>query len=320
MTEKKVNKLPAPTWNWLKMNEAALSVPEALEKIAPSSDDGVLRFSVRQGENVFFENEIRAREGEEKTIIMEYTSQGADENGGESAAGFFGIKTNVILEKGSRVHLVKIQMLNGNFTRHDQTLAKISDDAEFRFTQIELGGAKNFVEMIADLDGEKSSLKSDISYYCADGQELDINFVANQRGKKSQSLMNSFGTLGDGAKKTFRGTIDFKRGAAASNGSELEEVLLLSENVANKSIPLILCGEEDVSGDHGATIGSVSDEMLFYMNSRGIEKSAAEEMMARAKVMRTAALIPSESCLEKIESFLDKIFSRKNAEAIRERP
>ena len=319
MPEKKVNKLPAPTWNWLKMNDAVISVPEPLEKIAPISEGGILHFSARAGESVFFENEIRAGENEEKTIIMDYTSQDADENGGEknveSAAGFFGIKTRVVLEKGARVHLVKIQMLDGDFTRHDQTFAEISDGAEFRFTQIELGGAKNFVEMVADLDGEKSYLKSDISYYCADGQELDINFVANQRGKKSQSLMNTFGTLGSGAKKTFRGTIDFKRGCAASSGSELEETLLLSENVVNKSIPLILCGEEDVSGDHGATIGSVSDEMLFYMNSRGIKKSAAEELMARAKVMRTAALIPNGSCVEKIEKFLDEIFSKKNAEA-----
>lgn len=314
MTEKIVNTLPAPTWNFLKMNSAKISVPDSLKKIEGEAKDGSLHFSVRPGENVFFENEIHAREGEEKTIIMDYTSQGADE-GGENAAGFFGIKTRVFLEKGARVHLVKIQMLGKNFTRHDQTFAKISDGAEFRFTQIELGGAKNFVEMISDLDGEKSNLKSDISYYCADGQEIDINFVANQRGKKTGSLMNSFGTLGDGAKKTFRGTIDFKRGASESKGSELEEVLLLSENVVNKSIPLILCGEEDVSGDHGATIGSVSDEILFYLNSRGIKKSAAEEMMARAKVMRTAALIPNDSCIEKIEKFLDGIFSKQNAEA-----
>lgn len=313
MTREIANKLPAPTWNWLKMNAAEISVPESLKKIEGEPKDGVLHFSARPGENVFFENEIRAREGEEKTIIMDYTSQDASEENG--AAGFFGIKTRVILEKDSRVHLVKIQMLGKNFTRRDKTFAKISDGAEFRFTQIELGGAKNFVEMIADLDGENSRLKSDISYYCADGQELDINFVANQRGKKSRSLMNSFGSLAGGAKKTFRGTIDFKRGSSASSGSELEEVLLLSENVVNKSIPLILCGEEDVSGDHGATIGSVSDEIFFYMNSRGIGKSAAEEMLARAKVMRTAALIPNESCVEKIENFLDKIFSGKSAEA-----
>ncbi len=115
MTEKKVNKLPAPTWNWLKMNDAVISVPEPLEKIAPISEGGILHFSARAGESVFFENEIRAGENEEKTIIMDYTSQDADENGGEknveSAAGFFGIKTRVVLEKGARVHLVKIQML-----------------------------------------------------------------------------------------------------------------------------------------------------------------------------------------------------------------
>lgn len=314
MTEKIVNTLPVPTWNYLKMNAAKISVPEPLTHISGEHKDGALHFSVRAGENAFFENEIRARAGEEKIVIMDYTSQGADGSSGADAAGFFGIKTRVILEQGARIHLVKIQMLGSNFTHLDQTFATLSDGARFQFTQIELGGANNFVEMISDLDGEKSHVKSDFSYYCADGQELDANFVANQRGKKSQSVMNSFGTLGNGAKKTFRGTIDFKRGAAASSGSELEETLLLSENVVNKSIPLILCGEEDVSGDHGATIGGVPEEIFFYLNSRGIGKAAAEELMARAKVMRTAALIPNGACVERIEHFMEGIFSRKSAE------
>ena len=66
---------------------------------------------------------------------------------------------------------------------------------------------------------------------------------------------------------------------------------MLSPDVVNKSIPLILCDEEDVQGEHGATIGRLDENVLFYMNARGISAEQAQKMMARAKIARVAALI-----------------------------
>ncbi len=45
--------------------------------------------------------------------------------------------------------------------------------------------------------------------------------------------------------------------------------LLLGEDVVNRTIPLILCAEEDVEGNHGASIGQLDEDILFYMNSEG---------------------------------------------------
>ena len=80
------------------------------------------------------------------------------------------------------------------------------------------------------------------------------------------------GVLRDSSQKTFRGTIDFKTGSSGAVGAETEDVLLLGETVVNKTVPLILCAEEDVKGSHGATIGQLDEEMLFYLGSRGISE------------------------------------------------
>ena len=88
----------------------------------------------------------------------------------------------------------------------------------------------------------------------------------------------------DGAKKIFRGTIDFKTGSAGSVGNEKETVLLLGDDVVNKTVPLILCAEENVVGNHGATIGQLDDDTLFYFESRGIAKAQAEHILARAAI------------------------------------
>ena len=92
------------------------------------------------------------------------------------------------------------------------------------------------------------------------------------------------GTLKDEAEKTFRGTIDFKNGSSQSVGAETENVLLLGDNVVNKTIPVILCAEEDVEGSHGATIGELDEETMFYFASRGIDQELAEDIMPKGKM------------------------------------
>ena len=69
---------------------------------------------------------------------------------------------------------------------------------------------------------------------------------------------------------------------------------------------MILCDEEDVSGTHGASIGRLSADELFYMQSRGISEEEARQMMSRAKITAVAHLIPLQSVQEEIESFLTR--------------
>lgn len=81
------------------------------------------------------------------------------------------------------------------------------------------------------------------------------------------------GALRDGAKKIFRGTIDFKTGASDSVGNELENVLMLGDDVENKTVPVILCSEENVVGNHGATIGELDEDTMFYLPAAESTKS-----------------------------------------------
>ena len=136
----------------------------------------------------------------------------------------------------------------------------------------------------------------------------DMNYVVNHYGKKSECKMSVKGTLKDSSQKTYRGTIDFKNGCSGAIGDEQEDTLLLSPTVVNKSLPVILCDEEDVSGEHGATIGRLSEEVLFYMKSRGIAKNVAENIIARAKIQSVVSLIPDEQTVELIQKYMDGVF------------
>lgn len=132
-----------------------------------------------------------------------------------------------------------------------------------------------------------------------------MNYTALHEGRRTQSGINASGVLRDKAFKLFRGTIDFRRGAAQASGSEKEDVLLMDDGVVNRTIPLILCGEDDVEGDHGATVGRLDDRLLFYLESRGLNREDAYEMMARARVVAVAARIPDERTRRGVERWLN---------------
>lgn len=242
-----------------------------------------------------------AEENSRLTVVIESKS---DRNSG----GLFALRTEIYAAPYSEVHVVKVQTLSDIFTHVDDTKIFADDGASVEITHVILGSAKTFMGLAADLKGYRSSFHSDMGYFCRNGQEFDMNCLVNHFGKKTSSEMLVFGSLEGNAKKTYRGTIDLKNGAKGAVGVEQEDVLLLSENAVNNSIPVILCTEEDVAGEHGATIGRLGDEVLFYMESRGIGQKAAENLMARAKVQRVANRIPEGRTKEETDAFMDELF------------
>ena len=258
----------------------------------------ILRFELADGKSHVSQQVIVAEPDSSVTVILDYTSA-------PDADGFQAVQTKLWAKENARIHLVKVNLLGSRYTQLDDTAALCEDGALIDITQIELGGAKTYAGVGATLAGCKSCFKSDTAYHCHGSQLLDMNHAVWHKGISTDTKMSVKGVVADDSVKIYRGTIDFQRGCAGATGDEQEETLLLSPTAVNKSIPMILCDEEDVSGTHGATIGRLSADELFYMQSRGISEEEAKRMMSRAKIAAVAHLIPAENIVAEIESFID---------------
>ena len=161
-------------------------------------------------------------------------------------------------------------------------------------TQILMGRGDLYSDNDTELVGDGSHYSAQIGYLGRGSQTIDVNVVVNHYGKNTECEIDTSGALKDAAKKVFRGTIDFKTGSSNSVGNEKETVLMLGDDVVNKTVPLILCAEENVVGNHGATIGELDDETLFYFESRGISRAQAENILARASIERFARTVDDE--------------------------
>lgn len=216
------------------------------------------------------------------------------------------IRTRIIAEENAKVSVIKVQLCGKNVNQIDDTAFICNDKAEAKFIQIELGAGHVDSGLHTTLSGYKSSFKSAVGYLCQENQYLDMNHMVYHYGAKSECKMKVNGTLKDESTKVYRGVIDFKKGCSGAKGNELEETLILNPKAVNKSLPVILCDEEDVEGTHGASIGRLSNDILFYMQTRGISQEEAEKLMARAKIQAVADLIPNDDIKNKIEEFLNK--------------
>ena len=242
---------------------------------------------------------VRAHKNSEITMIQDFASN-------KEAAGQAAVSTRLYLEEGAKIRLIQVQRLGREVTFLNDIGALCEENASLEVIQLILGGKNTYLGCKTTLQGRESSVNTDTAYIVEGDGRLDMNYVALHEGKKTQSNMQAGGVLRDHAFKLYRGTIDFKWGAKGAVGNEKEDVLLLSNEVVNQTIPLILCAEEDVEGNHGATIGKLDDELLFYLESRGMNREQIYEMMAMAKVDAVCRKIPDARTQAKVQKFLGR--------------
>ena len=258
----------------------------------------VINNKLLPAEGVLGRQVIVAKENSEITVIMKYSS--------ESDNGFNGVSTRLYAESGAKINLIKIQMLGKNVVHFDDIGGVCDNRGEIDIIQMELGASKAWDGCYINLRGRESVFDEKLGYLCRKNQKFDLNYVADQRGKKTQSDMIFHGVLLDESCKKLRGTIDFKNGSTGSVGNEQEDTLQLSDDVINKTIPIILCQEEVVAGRHGATIGKLGEDLLFYMQSRGIDETAAKKIMIRARLKSIYSLISDENLRHEVSVYIDQ--------------
>ncbi|MCR4605984.1 MAG: SufD family Fe-S cluster assembly protein [Eubacterium sp.] len=290
-----INKLPSITWNWLKMNQVDLDVPDEIVK----NKELVLGAASGEAEIVAPEMagareqdiKISVNTDENRTIVIDFASEGS---------GFMKVRTSAEIAKGGTLKLVEVFRNGEDYGITDRIDVKAAEKSGFELVQIFIRGKETYSDVKVDLEGQASALKIDTAYLTTGDNLLDINYEANHIGEMTLSDISVMGALCDRAEKRFRGTIDFRNGSIGAKGNEIENVLVLDSDVVNKTIPVILCAEEDVEGNHGATIGKLDKESLDYMMSRGLSEEVIREMMKTAYIISALKNLPDEELRERI--------------------
>ena len=237
---------------------------------------------------------IIVREGAEATVVIAAfagdasdggdapTGSDANDDANGDALPTSAALTRIVVEAGAKLHLIEMLGVNEGQQHLESVGLEIHQDAAVDVKQYALGGSTIGLGLTANLVGARARLDLNNRYHATHEETLDINHLVRMRGTSTRAQLTESGVLNEAANKTLRATIDLVRGAKDAQGNEIETVMILGDDVVNKTMPVILCDEDDVAGNHGATIGSVSPEQLDYLAARGLSRQAAEQLFIRA--------------------------------------
>ena len=235
---------------------------------------------------------IIVREGAEATVVIAAFAGDASDGGNAPAGNDASASddalptsaalTRIVVEAGAKLHLIEMLGVNEDQQHLESVGLEVHQDAAVDVKQYALGGSTIGLGLTANLVGARARLDLNNRYHATHEETLDINHLVRMRGTSTRAQLTESGVLNEAAKKTLRATIDLVRGAKDAQGNEIETVMILGDDVVNKTMPVILCDEDDVAGNHGATIGSVSPEQLDYLAARGLSRQAAEQLFVRA--------------------------------------
>lgn len=259
---------------------------------------------------------LATEEGEEAEATIRVTTHGGEASGASidivaapnstfsialsldsdaDAPAFMGSTMRVFAGAGARVDITVYLTASDAVTCVEDSGFVLDEGARVNVRHVVLGGGFTATGLAADLRGDRSRIDVDTSYLASGTQQRDFNYIIRHRGRKTISNMDANGVLTGTSKKCLRGTIDLIHGAKGAEGNERETVLLASKGVDNKTVPNILCDEDDVAGNHGATIGHVRPDQLFYAACRGLSQEQTEALFLSAKLEDAALQAPNDA-------------------------
>ena len=198
---------------------------------------------------------------------------------GESGAGVVNAALDLRLGDGARVGLYEFQDLGSGTTYFRDARATVGRNASLRHFDAEFGGA--FVKSRFDcaLRGEGAEVKLDGAYHCVAGQRMDLRTVQRHDSPRATSRAFYKGTVEGGGRTVFQGLIEVAVGASGTDAFLTNRNLLLGDSARSDSIPTLRIGNNDVRCSHGSTTGRLSEDEIFYLESRGLRRDEAREML-----------------------------------------
>ena len=270
--------------------------------------------SVGLGEKMVALNAMLAEDGAAITVAdgvdagaIMVVSLGSDAHGVPVS---FHPRHSVVLGRGARLTLVEINSGTGIYFNNPVLVAEIAEDAtlvHLRMQQespaafhvstvlaevaargtydsfsLALGGRLARVEVHATLMGEKAAAHLNAAQLLGGSQHSDFTTIVRHAAPATASRQTVKNVLTGRSKGVFQGKIEVARIAQKTDGYQMNQTLLLSRDAEIDSKPQLEIYADDVKCSHGATVGELDADQLFYLRSRGVPAEQARNLLVRA--------------------------------------
>lgn len=229
---------------------------------------------------------------------LTYIHEAASPNGAQEQTLHSGL-VEIHISDNARLQFVELQSWGDNVWNFSHERARVGRDATLEWIFGALGSnlTKNFSEI--DLIGDGAVGKMSGFYFTDGKQHLDHDTQQNHLAPHTTSDLLFKGALKDSSRSVWQGMIYVAPGAQKTDGYQANRNLVLSPKARADSIPGLEILADDVRCTHGATVGKIDPDSVFYLLSRGIPYAEAEHLI--------------------VEGFFDPIMQRIPFDGVRKR-
>jgi len=240
-----------------------------------------------------------AGEGSQVVFLDEFLSPDLDR------PAYCSGSAEVYAGRGARVSYLSLQRWGRHAWQFADQKIRAEQESTVRLVHVGLGGrfSKNRVEASLVGPGATAELKG--LFFGATDQVFDFHTLQDHRSTNTTSDLLFKGALRDRASSLYAGLIRIEPGARRSDAYQANRNLLLSDKARADSIPMLEILNNDVRCTHGATVGPVDPEHLFYLESRGIPRSVAQRMIVQGFFGEVLDRIPVLQARELVERELE---------------
>lgn len=286
---------------------AALASDGAVIEIPPGVDGGTLLLVHRarsSGISAHLRHVIRLGKGARLSLIEIATGEGESLHNPLS---------EILLEEGAELHHVRLQMEDVAGFHLASLHARLGRAASYRGFTLALGARLARTELNVHLAGPEAHAEAHAVQVLGGRQHGDItSFIAHDApGCASRQQIKN--VLTDQAHGVFQGQIRVAQAAQKTDGYQMHQALLLSDQAAVDCKPQLQIFADDVKCSHGATVGALDADQLFYLQSRGVARATARAMLVRAFLDDALAAIEGDAARALAEQAVDGFFERHPA-------
>jgi Fe-S cluster assembly protein SufD len=274
-----------------------LHVPRGVELASPVR---VTRWFSDAGAAFFSRTLVLAEANSQVSFVDEVLSEDLPSTTLTSSA------IEVLARDGARVQYVAVQRLGrGAFYQSAQrTLA--ARDASLDTLNVSLGASTTRVDLNARLLGQGASSNMFGLYFGDGDQHFDHNTSQDHLAPSARSDLLYKGALDGESRAVFRGIIRVAKGAQQTDAYQTNRTLVLSERARADSLPNLEIEADDVKCSHGATVGQLDGESLFYLMSRGMSRGQAERLVVLGFLGEVLQRLPLGGVVEKVTRVIEE--------------
>lgn len=245
---------------------------------------------------------VKMGENSEARIIETWDQDSANQN-------LVNSRTDYVLSANARLDVIKLQSMEGSNSLINQDFADQSRDSNLTVSTISMSGKMIRNNTNSDLNGEHSECNLNGLYMLKGSEHVDNHTKVNHAVPHCESNELYKGILNEKSKGVFNGKVIVSRDAQKTNAFQYNGNILLTDDAQIYSKPELEIYADDVKCSHGSTTGQLDQEALFYLQSRGIGKDAARNLLLTAFASEVLDRIKVPELKERIDQYISERYN-----------